>query len=112
MEKIYMDYAGTTPVDKEVIDEMLPFFNIYFGNASSIHSFGIDAFNAVEKARERVAKIIGAKNDEIIFTSGGTESDNIAIKGTAFKNKNKKNTKGYKIWALKPNFYRLINMEL
>ncbi len=97
MEKIYMDYAGTTPVDKEVIDEMLPFFNIYFGNASSIHSFGIDAFNAVEKAREQVAKIIGAKNEEIIFTSGGTESDNIAIKGIAFKNKNKKNTKGYNI---------------
>jgi cysteine desulfurase len=97
MEKIYMDYAGTTPVDKEVIDEMLPFFNIYFGNASSIHSFGIDAFNAVEKAREQVANIIGAKNEEIIFTSGGTESDNIAIKGTAFKNKNKKNTKGYNI---------------
>ncbi len=97
MEKIYMDYAGTTPVDKEVIDEMLPFFNIYFGNASSIHSFGIDAFNAVEKAREQVAKIIGAKNEEIIFTSGGTESDNIAIKGISFKNKNKKNTKGYNI---------------
>ncbi len=92
-----MDYAGTTPVDKEVIDEMLPFFNIYFGNASSIHSFGIDAFNAVEKAREQVAKIIGAKNEEIIFTSGGTESDNIAIKGISFKNKNKKNTKGYNI---------------
>jgi len=97
MQKIYMDYGATTPVDKEVLDEMLPFFDKYYGNASSIHSFGIDAFNAVEEARERVAKIIGAKNDEIIFTAGGTESDNIAIKGVAFKNKDKKSSKGYNI---------------
>jgi cysteine desulfurase len=97
MQKIYMDYAASTPVDKEVIDEMLPFFDKYYGNASSIHSFGIDSFNAIEESRENVAKIIGAKNDEIIFTAGGTESDNIAIKGVAFKNKDKKNSKGYNI---------------
>ncbi|MCJ7570647.1 MAG: cysteine desulfurase NifS [Candidatus Thermoplasmatota archaeon] len=97
MKKVYMDYAASTPVDKEVLDEMLPFFDKYYGNASSIHSFGVDAFNAVEEARERVAKIIGAKNDEIIFTAGGTESDNIAIKGVAFKNREKKGSKGYNI---------------
>ncbi len=97
MKKVYMDYAASTPVDKEVLDEMLPFFDKYYGNASSIHSFGVDAFNAVEEAREQVAKIIGAKNDEIIFTAGGTESDNIAIKGVAFKNRDKKGSKGYNI---------------
>jgi cysteine desulfurase len=97
MQKIYMDYGATTPVDKEVLDEMLPFFDKYYGNASSIHSFGIDAFNAVEESREHVAKIIGAKNDEIIFTAGGTESDNIAVKGVTFKNKDKKSSKGYNI---------------
>ena len=97
MKKVYMDYAASTPVDKEVLDEMLPFFNTYYGNASSIHSYGTDAFNAIERARERVARIIDAKNDEIIFTSGGTESDNMAIKGVTFKNKNKKKSKGYNI---------------
>ena len=97
MKKVYMDYAASTPVDKEVLDEMLPFFDKYYGNASSIHSFGVDAFNAVEEAREHVAKIIGAKNDEIIFTAGGTESDNIAIKGVAFKNRDKKGSKDYNI---------------
>ena len=97
MKKVYLDYAASTPVDKEVLDEMLPFFDKYYGNASSTHSFGVDAFNAVEEAREYVAKIIGAKNDEIIFTAGGTESDNIAIKGVAFKNRDKKGSKDYNI---------------
>jgi cysteine desulfurase len=92
-----MDYAASTPLDKEILDEILPFFDKYYGNPSSIHSFGIDAFNAIEEARERVAKIIGAKNDEILFTAGGTESDNIALKGVAFKNKKVKNSKGYNI---------------
>jgi cysteine desulfurase len=92
-----MDYAASTPLDKEILDEILPFFDKYYGNPSSIHSFGIDAFNAIEEARESVAKIIGAKNDEILFTAGGTESDNIALKGVAFKNKKVKNSKGYNI---------------
>ncbi len=85
-----MDYAATTPVDKEVIKEMLPYFDKTYGNASSIHTFGRDAFDAVEKAREQVAGIINAKPDEIIFTSGGSESDNLAIKGIAYKNKEKR----------------------
>lgn len=97
MKKVYMDYGASTPVDQEVIDEMLPYFSEKYGNPSSIHSFGVDAFNAIEESREKVAKIIGAKSDEIIFTAGGTESDNIAIKGVAFKNKDKKNSKGYSI---------------
>ena len=85
-----MDYAATTPVDKEVIKEMLPYFDKTYGNASSIHTFGRDAFDAVEKAREQVAGIINAEPDEIIFTSGGSESDNLAIKGVAYKNKEKR----------------------
>ena len=97
MKKVYLDHGATTPVDKEVLKEMLPYFDKNYGNASSIHKFGREAFSAVEDARERVAKLIGAKPDEIIFTSGGTESDNLAIKGIAFKNKQKRDSKGYHI---------------
>jgi cysteine desulfurase len=97
MEKIYMDYASSTPVDEKVVEEMLPFFKTSYGNPSSIHSEGVEAFDAIEKSRERVAKLINAKNDEIIFTSGGTESDNLAIKGVAFLNKEKRESKGYNI---------------
>lgn len=89
-----MDYAATTPVDKEVLNEMLPYFKEKYGNASSIHSFGRDAFDAIEKAREQVAEIINSTSDEIIFTSGGTESNNLAIKGIAYRNKDKRKTKG------------------
>lgn len=92
-----MDYAATTPVDKEVLDEMIPYFNKLYGNASSIHSFGIDALNAIEEAREQVACLLNADADEIIFTSGGTESDNLAIKGVAYRNKKKRDTRGYHI---------------
>ena len=97
MKKVYMDHAATTPVDKEVLEEMLPYFDKKYGNASSIHSFGIEAFTAIEDARYRVGKLIGASGDEMIFNAGGTESDNIAIKGIAFNNKDKKTTKGYNI---------------
>ena len=89
-----MDYAATTPVDKEVLDEMLPYFGKIYGNASSIHTFGRDAFDVIEKSREQVAGIINSKSDEIIFTSGGSESDNIAIKGVAYKNKDKRKLEG------------------
>ena len=94
MKKVYMDYAATTPVDKAVIEEMIPYFDEHYGNASSIHSLGRKAFNTIENAREQVGKIVGAKEEEIIFTAGGTESDNIAIKGVAYQNKKKRNTKG------------------
>lgn len=92
MEKyIYMDNAATTPVKKEVLDEMLPYFSENYGNPSSIYSLGSKSKVAVEKAREQVAKAIGADKKEIYFTGGGSESDNWAIKGVAYKNKEKGN---------------------
>lgn len=81
MKKIYLDYAATTPVDKEVLKAMLPYFNVEFGNASSLHSFGRNAMEAVTEARKKTAVFFGAKEEEIIFTSGATESNNLAIKG-------------------------------
>ena len=81
---IYMDYHATTPVDARVLDAMLPYFREEFGNAASrSHVFGWHAEEAVEKAREEVAKLIGAVGKEIVWTSGATESDNLAIKGVA-----------------------------
>ncbi|MBU4256682.1 MAG: aminotransferase class V-fold PLP-dependent enzyme, partial [Candidatus Thermoplasmatota archaeon] len=78
MKRVYMDHAATTPVDKKVLEEMLPFFTEKYGNPSSLHSFGREAHGVLEKARENVAKVINADKEEIFFTSGGTESDNIA----------------------------------
>jgi cysteine desulfurase len=82
-KRIYMDYSATTPVKKEVVDVMVPYFSDTFGNASSPHGFGRDAKKALIKARDTVAATIGAKADEIFFTAGGTESDNWAVKGVA-----------------------------
>jgi len=81
MSSIYFDHAATTPVDPRVMEMMLPYFTDHFGNASSAHQFGRDSKVAMEEARELIAKLIGAEPSEIIFTSGGTESDNAAIKG-------------------------------
>ncbi len=81
MNRVYLDYNATTPVEPEVLDAMLPYFSGEFGNASSIHTFGQKARAAVETAREQVAALIGARPQEIFFTSGGTESDNHAIFG-------------------------------
>lgn len=81
MQHIYLDHNATTPVEPAVLDAMLPFFSSEFGNASSIHTFGQRARAAVETAREQVAALINARPQEIIFTSGGTESDNHAIFG-------------------------------
>jgi cysteine desulfurase len=80
--RVYLDYNATTPVDHAVLEAMLPYFAEHFGNASSIHSTGQRARSAVETARESVAALIGAKASEIVFTSGGTEADNLAIFGT------------------------------
>ena len=91
MKRIYLDYAGTTPTDPAVVEAMKPFFTEKFGNPSSIHSFGQEANKAMEDARENLAKFLGADASEIIFTSGGTESNNHAIKGVAFANEKKGN---------------------
>jgi cysteine desulfurase len=86
---IYMDHAATTPVRKEVIEAMLPYFNEKYGNPSSIYSIGGDSKKAIEEAREKVAKVIGAEPREIFFTGSGTEADNWAIKGVAYANRQK-----------------------
>lgn len=94
MKRIFLDHASTTKVDNEVIQAMLPYFSQFYGNPSSIHAFGREAREAVDTSREQVGKILGASDDEIIFTAGGTESDNLAIKGIAYLNKEKRTTKG------------------
>src|ERR1700704_4510863 len=86
MNRVYLDYNATTPVGPEVLDAMLPYFSGEFANAASIHTPGQRARAAVETAREQVAALIGAKPTEIVFTSGGTESDNHAIFGTVLQN--------------------------
>jgi cysteine desulfurase len=83
--KVYLDYASTTPVRKEVLKEALPYFSEKFGNPSSFHSKGLETKNVMDSARTRIGKIIGAKPNEIIFTGSGTESINLAIKGVALK---------------------------
>ena len=83
MQPIYLDYNATTPVDPGVVDAMLPYLQAEFGNPSSAHALGRRARDAIEKARGEVAALIGASPDEIVFTSGGTEASNIAIRGGA-----------------------------
>ena len=78
---IYLDNAATTPVEPKVLEAMKPYFSEKFGNASSIHVLGLEAKRALEQSRDTVARAIGAKSDEIIFTSGGTEANNLALKG-------------------------------
>ena len=87
----YFDHAATTPVREEVVKEMLPFFGIEYGNASVMYSLGRNAKKAMKQARERVARAINADINEIYFTSCGSESDNLAIKGFAYEKKNKGN---------------------
>lgn len=87
--RVYLDSAATTYVTNEVLNEMMPCYNIFFGNPNSIHSFGREAQGIVDRARDRIAKTINANSEEIYFTSGGTESDNWAIKGIAHAYANK-----------------------
>jgi len=84
MDQIYLDYNATTPIDPEVATEMRPFLDEYFGNPSSSHGYGLKTRIAVEKARSRVAAMINCRPQEVVFTSGGTESNNMAIKGAAY----------------------------
>jgi cysteine desulfurase len=81
MRKVYLDHSATTPVDSRVLEAMLPYLRDQFGNASSIHQFGQEARSAVDKARRSIAALINARPNEIIFTSGGTEANNLAIRG-------------------------------
>jgi len=91
MQKIYLDYAATTPVDKRVLSEMTPYFGVKFGNSMSLHSFGQEAKLALENSRHILADFINADLNEVIFTGSATESNNLALKGVALKNKNKGN---------------------
>lgn len=88
-KNIYLDHAATTPVDPQVLRDMMPYFSKKFGNASSVHKLGQEAAEALSVARKAIAKAINAEEGEIIFTSSGTESNNLVLKGIAFANKNK-----------------------
>ncbi len=88
---VYLDYNATTPIANEVADAMRPYLEHYFGNPSSVHSYGVQTKKAVEKARRQIADLINCEPSEIIFTSGGTESNNYAIKGIALANRDKGN---------------------
>ncbi len=127
--RVYLDYAATTPCDPKVVDAMLPYFNKKFGNASTLYSLGQEAKIAIDDAREKIATAIKADVSEIIFTGGGTESDNTAIKGIAYANKDKGNhiiisniehhaitepckfleKKGFKITSIPVNKYGLVD---
>ena len=85
---IYADYAATTPLDKKVLEKMMPYFSENYGNPSSMHAFGREASSEVENARGEIAKIINARKNEIYFTSGGTESDNWALTSVLNSEKN------------------------
>jgi len=84
---IYLDYAATTPVDERVLAKMMPYFHESFGNPSSIHRFGQKAEAAVDEARDKVALVLGCRADEVIFTSGGSEADNLALRGAMMAQK-------------------------
>ncbi len=81
LRRVYLDNSATTPVDERVLEAMLPFLRQKFGNASSVHFFGQEAKAAVDRARREVASLIGARTNEIVFLSGGTEANNLAIRG-------------------------------
>ncbi|MCP4178209.1 MAG: cysteine desulfurase [bacterium] len=91
MKRIFLDYNSTTPVKKEVLDTMLPYFLEKYGNPSSTHDFGQKVIHAIDNSRLQISKFIGSKPDEIIFTGSGTESNNLVLIGIAHKNRNKKN---------------------
>ncbi|MEE9520719.1 MAG: cysteine desulfurase NifS [Dehalococcoidales bacterium] len=91
MKRIYLDYAATTPTHPEVAKAMAPYFTDAFGNPSTLYSYGQEAKGAIEEARVKVAGLIGAQDEEIIFTSGGTEADNFALKGVVYANEKRGN---------------------
>jgi cysteine desulfurase len=84
LERIYLDHNSTTPTDPRVVEAMLPYMSEFWGNSSSLHLFGREARRGLEESRDKIASCLNCRPDEIYFTSGGTESDNLAVKGTAF----------------------------
>lgn len=132
MNSVYLDYNATTPIDTEVAETMRPYFEEYFGNPSSVHSYGKQTKLAVEKARKSAAALLNCDTSEIIFTSGGTESNNFAIKGFALANKHKGNhiittqiehpavfevckyleKNGFKISYIPVDEYGIVNLDL
>jgi cysteine desulfurase len=131
MKPIYLDYNATTPIDPEVAEAMRPYLYEHFGNPSSSHWYGKQTRQAVEQARQQVAGLLHCRPDEVIFTSGGSEANNYAIKGVAFANRSKGNhiitsaiehpavievgkylqTKGYEVTYLPVNAYGLVELE-
>lgn len=131
MKRVYLDYAATTPVDKSVLDEMIPYFTDGFGNPSSIYYEGREARKAIDESRRKIANAINAKDQEIFFTGSGTEADNWAIKGAAIANSKKGNhiittsiehhavlhtcnyleKNGFEVTYLKVDEYGLINID-
>ncbi len=90
-KRIYLDNAATTCLDDRILEVMVPLFDRQFGNSSSLHSYGVEAKDVLDKSHEQIASYIGASANELIFTSGGTESNNFALKGIAFSNRHKGN---------------------
>jgi len=131
MKRIYLDYAATTPLHPQVLEAMLPYYGDAFGNPSAVHSYGLEAKEAIAEARAKVAGLIGARAEEIVFTGGGSEADNHAIKGTAFANAGRGNhiitssvehhavietcrfleTQGFKVTYLPVDEYGMVNPD-
>jgi len=130
-KKIYLDYAATTPVDSRAVKAMIPYFTEKFGNTASLHSFGQEAKDALRESRKIIADALGAKQKEIIFTGSATESNNLALKGVAWANRNQGQhiiispiehpcimesakwleKQGFKITKLKVNKYGLVDLD-
>ena len=100
---IYLDHAGTTPTDPRVLEAMLPFFTELYGNPSSIHAVGQEARYALDEARERVAGALDCRNGEVVFTGGGTESDNAAVHGAAIACGRPETTSSLPPWSTTPS---------